>query len=152
MKYLTLITALVAATPAVAETVKAEVSHQYVTVFESVPYTRKECVMVDVPVYGTVEKKGNAAEGAFLGMILGGLAGKGITGDDGGAAAGAVMGGIIGADQASKPKPNTEIIGYRSERQCDQVTYYKDVEREVYDYSIITWKQNGQTYTTTFYK
>jgi len=35
-------------------------------------------------------------------MIIGGIIGKGVTGDDKGAAAGAVLGGVIGADKGGK--------------------------------------------------
>ena len=103
MKTLTLITALVAATPAVADKVTANVTDRFKTVYEDVPYTKNECVLVDKPIYGTTVKEGDAAGGALLGMILGGLVGKGVSGDDGGAAAGAVIGGLIGADKGSKP-------------------------------------------------
>lgn len=150
MKTITLITALVAATPAVSETVKATITDEYTSVFQSVPYTKHECVRVNVPVYGNTVKKGNAAEGALLGMILGGLAGKGLTGDDKGAAAGAIFGGLVGADKGSKPKPGQGIIGYESQNQCTDVTYYEDVRKVVYDYSVITWTVDGETYSSTF--
>jgi uncharacterized protein YcfJ len=152
MKHLILITALAAASPAVAETIKAQVEDRYTNISVSEPYTKQDCVMVDVPVYGNVTTSGNAAEGALLGMILGGLIGKGVTGDDGGAAAGAVFGGIVGADKGSKPKTSKRVTGYRQERQCTEVTYYKQVTKTVYDYSIITWTQNGVKYTATFDK
>ena len=41
----------------------------------------------------------------IIGMIVGGILGKGITGKDNGAAAGAVMGGVIAADARSKQAP-----------------------------------------------
>ena len=113
MKHLILITALAAASPAVAETIKAQVEDRYTNISVSEPYTKQDCVMVDVPVYGNVTTSGNAAEGALLGMILGGLIGKGVTGDDGGAAAGAVFGGIVGADKGSQPKTSKRVTGYR---------------------------------------
>ena len=84
----------VVATKANAENstpIKGTVMDYYSVVQDSEPYTKKECVNVNVPVYGTVHKQGNAAEGALLGMILGGLVGKGVTGDDKGAAAGAIF-------------------------------------------------------------
>ena len=152
MKHLILITALAAASPAVAETIKAQVEDRYTNISVSEPYTKQDCVMVDVPVYGNVTTSGNAAEGALLGMILGGLIGKGVTGDDGGAAAGAVFCGIVGADKGSQPNTSKRVTGYRQERQCTEVTYYKQVTKTVYDYSIITWTQNGVKYTATFDK
>ena len=63
MKTLTLITALVAATPAVADKVTANVTDRFKTVYEDVPYTKNECVLVDKPIYGTTVKEGDAAGG-----------------------------------------------------------------------------------------
>ena len=145
----------VVATKASAENstpIKGTVMDYYSVVQDSEPYTKKECVNVNVPVYGTVHKQGNAAEGALLGMILGGLVGKGVTGDDKGAAAGAIFGGLVGADKGAKPKPGQGITGYRTENRCDYVTYYRTVERTEYSYSIINWKIDGITYTTEFVK
>jgi uncharacterized protein YcfJ len=154
MKKVLLLTALVAASSAVAEetTVKAVIEDRYSVVFMDEPYTKHECVMVDVPVYGTVTRQGDPAGGALLGMILGGLVGKGVTGKDNGAAAGAVMGGIIGADKGGKNKTERVITGYQKERRCDEITYWKTVETTTYDYSTITFKQNGKEYSATFVK
>ena len=56
------------------------------------------CNDVEVPIYGNT---GGGASGADVlgGMIIGGLLGKGATGKDNGAAAGAVLGGVIAADK-----------------------------------------------------
>ena len=146
--------ALVAlATPVAAEQIKANIEDVFATVIESTPYTRQVCNNVEVPIYGTVTRQGSATGGDVLGgMILGGLLGKGVTGKDDGAAAGAVLGGIIAADKANKPKTETVITGYKTERQCENITEYKDVNKKVYDYSIITWTVDGQTFQTTFVK
>lgn len=101
----------------------------------SSPVTVQDCYDVEVPVYGTRQRSGNAAEGAFLGMLLGGIAGKGLTGDDKGAAAGAIMGGVIGADKGAKPKNETVVIGHRTERQCDNKTVYEN-RRQLSDYTV----------------
>ena len=146
--------ALVAlATPVAAEQIKANVEDVFATVIESTPYTRQVCNNVEVPIYGTVTRQGSASGGDVLGgMIIGGLLGKGVTGKDDGAAAGAVLGGIIAADKANKPKTETVITGYKTERQCENITEYKDVNKKVYDYSVITWTVDGVTYQTTFVK
>ena len=146
--------ALVAlSTPVAAEQIKANIEDVFATVIESTPYTRQVCNNVEVPIYGTVTRQGSATGGDVLGgMILGGLLGKGVTGKDDGAAAGAVLGGIIAADKANKPKTETVITGYKTERQCENITEYKDVNKKVYDYSIITWTVDGQTFQTTFVK
>jgi uncharacterized protein YcfJ len=144
----------VIATPAMAETTRATIEDVFATVVESTPYTRQVCQNVEVPIYGTVTRQGGGASGGDIlgGMILGGLLGKGATGKDNGAAAGAVLGGIIAADKANKPRTETVITGYKTERQCENITEYKDVNKKVYDYSIITWKVDGQEYSGTFVK
>jgi uncharacterized protein YcfJ len=153
MKYLILITALIAA-PAKAEEsqIRGTVIDHYTYVTENIPRTRKECSEVEIPVYGDRTRNGNAAEGALLGMVLGGVIGKGITGKDDGAAVGAVMGGIIGADQGAKPKTDRVITGYTRETQCSDVTYSEQVKKRVYDYSTIKFTVEGQQYIIDFVK
>ena len=154
MKSILISAALVVATPAMAETTRATIEDVFATVVESTPYTRQVCQNVEVPIYGTVTRQGGGASGGDIlgGMILGGLLGKGATGKDNGAAAGAVLGGIIAADKANKPRTETVITGYKNERQCQNVTEYKDVNKKVYDYSIITWTVNGKEYSGHFVK
>ena len=154
MKSILISAALVVAAPAMAETTRATIQDVFATVVESTPYTRQVCQNVEVPIYGTVTRQGGGASGGDIlgGMILGGLLGKGATGKDNGAAAGAVLGGIIAADKANKPRTETVITGYKNERQCQNVTEYKDVNKRVYDYSIITWTVNGKEYSGHFVK
>ena len=148
-----LVVAVLAATTAAAEQTKATIEDIYATVVESTPYTQQVCQNVEVPIYGTVTRQGSANGGDVLtGMIIGGLLGKGATGKDNGAAAGAVIGGIIAADKANKPKTETVITGYKTERHCENVTEYKNVNKKVYDYSVITWTVDGKRYQTTFVK
>ena len=155
MKSILISAALVVATPAMAETTRATIEDVFATVVESTPYTRQVCQNVEVPIYGTVTRQGGGASGGDIlgGMILGGLLGKGVTGKDDGAAAGAVLGGIIAADKANKPRTETIITGYKTERQCQNVTEYKDINKKVYDYSIITFKsKDGYEYSIPFTK
>ena len=154
MKSILISAALVVVTPAMAETTRATIEDVFATVVESTPYTRQVCQNVEVPIYGTVTRQGGGASGGDIlgGMILGGLLGKGVTGKDDGAAAGAVLGGIIAADKANKPRTETVITGYKNERQCQNVTEYKDVNKKVYDYSFITWTVNGKEYSGHFVK
>ena len=119
MKKLLMATALIGVSScATAETIASSVKG---TVTEVQPLTRvvsverphRSCNTVEVPVYGNVG--GGASAGDVLGgMIIGGLLGKGVSGNDKGAAAGAVIGGMISADK------NTQqgIIGYRQENRC----------------------------------
>jgi uncharacterized protein YcfJ len=151
----TLLTASVlalAATSAVAQTKYATITNvqpNYRTVYMNVP--QQQCQDVDVPVYGSV--KGNGADGGDVlgGMIIGGLLGKGATGNDDGAAIGAILGGIVAAENGKKP--NQQIIGYRVERQCSEVMV-REQQREIKNYTI-TYRWNGvtaQSYTYNRYR
>lgn len=121
-------------------------------VYETVPATRNVCSDVRTPIYQDVQVQGDAASGALLGMIIGGLAGKGVTGKDDGAAAGAIMGGLIGADKGSKPKIERRIVGYETATRCDNITEYRDVQKEVYSHSTIRFFLNGKRYVLEFVK
>jgi len=105
-----------------------------------VPVT--ECEIVQVPVYGTVREKGNAGS-VITGMIIGGLAGKGATGDDGGAAVGAIIGGAVGAEHGR----NRQVItGYREQEQCS--TRYRVESETVISGYTITYEWAGLQSTT----
>jgi len=116
------------------------------------PVNRTVCKDVKQPVYGNVQKQGDAAGGALAGMIIGGLLGKGVTGKDDGAAAGAVIGGLIGADKGSKSKTEREVIGYEYVTQCNDVTEYVTEKVEVYSHSTIRFYLNGRRYVLEFKK
>ena len=133
--------------------VQATITDYYKNVVEYEPYWKNECTTVDVPIYGTVQRQGGASGGDVLGgMIIGGILGKGLTGKDNGAAAGAVMGGIIAADKANRPKTEQVITGYRKERQCQNVEYTREKVKRIYDYSKITWIHNGKQFSTEYVK
>lgn len=141
------------ATAAHAEKIDANVQDVFTTTYQEVPYTQRECVNVEVPIYDTRRRQGNAAEGALIGMIIGGIGGKAITGQNNGAAAGAVIGGIVGADRAQNSTSTEQVItGYLTEERCTNVTRYRREEQVVYDYSIITFSIEGEFYEFTFVK
>ena len=142
--------ALVGCAPAVAETftatiTKVEPNWGYQEV--SVPTTH--CQDVQVPIYGTVQGQGASGGDVLGGMILGALLGKGVTGDDGGAAAGAVLGGVISAD---KKRSKQVVTGYKTETQCQQVVSY-ETQRYLKNNKIyFTWNGvNGSAYTYNNY-
>jgi uncharacterized protein YcfJ len=139
------VAAIVVALPAHANSVNARITDKYETVTKRIPHTEQICRTVDVPIYGNV---GGGASGADVlgGMILGGLIGKGATGKDNGAAAGAVIGGMIAADKGQKQG----VVGYRQETRCENQTTYTTKTEEMYSHSVITWTENGQTYSLRF--
>ena len=109
---------LTVASCATAETLTMNVkgtvtSVQPLTRVVSVERPHRSCNTVEVPVYGNVG--GGASAGDVLGgMIIGGLLGKGVSGNDRGAAAGAVIGGMVSADKNNQQG----IVGYRQENRC----------------------------------
>jgi uncharacterized protein YcfJ len=152
IKSIVLVAALATATQATANqnVTNVKVFDHNKTVVLSNPVQVRECRDVKVPVYESYQSQGDAAGGAFLGMIIGGLLGKGVTGDDGGAAAGAVIGGLVGADKGAQPTNNNRIIGYSNEQRCEIVTQNRREEREVYSHSTIRFKVNGKRYVVEF--
>jgi len=135
-------------TPVLADNVKGNVTDVYKNVTRQIPYTQQVCQLIDVPIYGTT---GNGASGADVlgGMIIGGLLGKGVTGKDNGAAAGAILGGVIAAD---KKQGQQVIVGYRQEQRCNTVTQYDTTTEQVYSHSTITFYEDGRNYTLKFQK
>lgn len=139
------------ATAAAADTVdRIKVYDHTTTVVTQIPTTKTRCQNVEVPIYEDVQVQGNAAGGALAGMIIGGILGKGVSGNDDGAAAGAVIGGLIGADKGSKPKTERRIVGYQNQRQCSEVVVYVDEKEERYSHSTIRFYLNGKRYVLEF--
>ena len=89
------------------------------------------------------------ALGTITGMVLGGLIGKGATGKDNGAAAGAVIGGIIAAD---KKQGSQQVVGYKQVNQCSENTTYTTTSNEVYSHSVVEFYHEGRFYRVQFNK
>ena len=119
----------------------------------SVPKYRTDCRVNQVPIYGSV-KNGQASTGdTILGAIIGGAVGNQFGGGKGKDAA-TVLGAIIGADVANKkPRTSQQIIGYREEQTCNNVTYY-ETQQELKNYSIrYEWRGIvGKTVTYNNYR
>ena len=107
------------------------------------------CDNVEVPVYEYRNKNSNSGN-VLGGMIIGGLIGKGITKKDNGAAVGAVIGGIIAADNNSNGKERVQT-GYRIERQCYQKPA-TETYRDVYSHSTVRFFIDGKRYVLNFIK
>ena len=118
----------------------------------STPTTQRVCQNMDVPIYGTTTRQGNASGGALIGMLLGAAGGKAVTGDDKGAAIGAIMGGLVGADKGAQPKPSQTIVGYKQELVCNDVTSVSNELVEVYSHSTIRFYIDGRRYVLKFQK
>lgn len=125
------------------------VTPNYTTQVIRNPY--QKCDIVDVPVYGQIGSNGGASAGDVLGgMIIGGILGKGVSGNDKGAAAGAVLGGMIAAD--NKQQTQQGIVGYRQEQRCE--TYYNEERVNTLKNYTIRYEWNGvsaQSYTYNQY-
>ncbi len=118
----------------------------------STPTTQRVCQNMDVPIYGTTTRQGNASGGALIGMLLGAAGGKAVTGDDKGAAIGAIMGGLVGADKGAQPKQSQTIVGYKQELVCNDVTSVSNELVEVYSHSTIRFYIDGRRYVLKFQK
>lgn len=113
----------------------------------SVPNT--VCQNVDVPIYGTVQGGGASGGDVLGGMILGALLGKGVGGNDKGAAAGAVLGGVIAADNN---RSRQVITGYQTQQQCQQTVSYENQRYLKNNKIYFTWNGiNGTAYTYNNY-
>lgn len=79
-------------------------------------YTKKKlCHTIDKPIYRKSSASAASSGDILTGIILGGLLGKGATGKDKGAIAGAALGGIIAADHNNS---KFTIIGNKKKRKC----------------------------------
>lgn len=108
---------------------------------ELVTPTRKNiCSFVDVPIYDTVQGQGATGLEVLGGAIIGGLFGKALTDKDEGAAAGAVVGGVVAAEAGRADK--TRIVGYEKQKQCS-IQYVDQIESIVDNYTIY-YEWNGQ--------
>jgi uncharacterized protein YcfJ len=115
-----------------------------------VPQSRQQCVIKDVPIYGTTQGRASTGD-TVLGAVIGGALGNQVGGGSGKDAM-TVLGAIVGADIANKRANQRQIIGYESQRQCSDVLFYEDQER-VKNYTIwYDWNGvQGRSYTFNQY-
>ena len=117
-----------------------------------VPKYEEHCYKVDVPVYGEFYRDDNGA-GAVGGAIIGGVIGNQF-GNGSGKDAMTILGALLGANQGASAgkKIEREIVGWRSETQCDNVETRVEKQIKTYSHSVITFTINGVTYTEKFVK
>lgn len=97
--------------------VAGTVLESYAVYGSSYSSTRRVCEDVRVPIYAN---NPNATGDVVAGIVVGGILGKAITGNNNGATTGAVLGGIAAAQNSRK------VTGYRIERQCNDVEVVND--------------------------
>jgi len=122
-------------------------NYEYVTYLDPT----KVCKDMEIPIYSEGQARRSTSGNILMGIILGGVAGKVITGNDKGAAGGAVIGSLIANDNAQKP--NRIIVGYKQERRC--TLEHREVEKKIAtDYTIqYSWNGiYGSAYTNKPYR
>jgi len=120
------------AAPAAAEkaTITA-VEPSWTQVTRNVPV--ETCNMSQVPIYEPVNGQGATGLDVLFGALFGGLAGKALTDKDEGAAAGAVIGGVVAAEAGRAPQ--LRIVGYENKEICT-TRYVNRTESIVKNYTI----------------
>jgi uncharacterized protein YcfJ len=123
-----------------------QVEPNYETIIQYTPV--KICKEEQVPVYGSSSQGQSDAGNVLLGMILGGVSGKVITGEDGGAAVGAIAGGLIGANNNNN-NTSRRIVGYQTVQSCKMENKQSN-STELKNYKI-TYNFYGATGTSYSY-
>jgi uncharacterized protein YcfJ len=146
-KLLTAIAVLGFATAAQAQTEFAtitKITPNYQNI--STPRHRTDCNIIEVPVYGS---QGQSSIGdTVLGAVIGGAVGNQFGGGRGKDAM-TVLGAIVGADVANKRGGQQQIVGYRQEQVCQNVTFY-ETQEQIKNYTI-TYEWNGMRGRTVTY-
>jgi uncharacterized protein YcfJ len=135
-------------TPILAEPVgSTSVHHVYKSEEQRTPRTKRICKEIDVPIYEQRKRQTRGSD-VLGGAIIGGLLGKGLTGQDNGAAFGALAGGMFAADAN---RTENVIVGYRKEQgDCTNETYYTYNTHRVYSHSVMSFTLDGVQYKLDF--
>ena len=127
---------VIGCSPAVAETVTANITDHYKTVISQKPYNVEVCR--DVSVSG--DKSGDMLKGA----IIGGIIGNNVGNIENGGALGAVLGGMFGHNNSNAQSG--------TQRRCNTEIRYNEERQTIYSHSTIRFMTNGKYYTLTFKK
>ena len=121
----------------------ATVQDYYKTINRQIPNVQTVCQQVQVPIGG-----GARTADTVFGAIIGGALGNQVGGGSGKDAA-TVLGAIVGADVARR-QADRNSGGYTVQEQCRNVTNYTVQAETVYDYSVITFWQDGRQHRIRF--
>lgn len=124
---------------AIASNVMADetrVTDHYKNVVYKTPYNVEVCT--DVQRSG--DKTGDTLKGAIIGSIIG----NNIKGEKDGGAIGAIIGGMLGHSNSTAESG--------TQRNCRVETRYKEVLKNVYQYSTVTFDYEGRSYSVKFKK
>jgi uncharacterized protein YcfJ len=99
---------------------------------------QEQCFETQVPVY---QRRQGSGGDVLAGAIIGGVIGNQFGGGSGKDAL-TVLGAIIGADAASKPRD--EVAGYVSEWRCEMVQVPQ--ETRIFNHYQVTYRMNGKLY------
>ena len=112
----------------------------------------RRCRNIKVPVYGqVVSNSGTSGADVLGGMVFGALIGKALTNDNNAAGVGAVMGGVVAAEQGKQSK--TKIVGYNTEQRCEIVQVVQQ-QNAIQNYRVIySWNGlTGSSLTNRYYE
>ena len=112
------------------------VTDHYKDVLYKTPYNVEVCT--------DVQRSGDKTGDALAGAIIGGIIGNNIKGEKDGGAIGALLGGMLGHSNST--------AGNGTERTCRVETRYREVLKNVYDYSTVTFDYEGRSYSVKFKK
>ena len=125
--------------------VEGTVVDHYEKQIDFIEDSQEVCRLVKIPIY----HKPHRPTGAEIlgGLVIGGALGKVISGDDKGALAGAVVGGLVTSSQ-QEPR----IVGYSRKRVCEDKIFHRKEYRQEYSHSTISFTIDGVSYNRTFMK
>ena len=125
--------------------VEGTVVDHYEKQIDFIEDSQEVCRLVKIPIY----HKPHRPTGAEIlgGLVIGGALGKVISGDDKGALAGAVVGGLVTSSQ-QEPR----IVGYSRKRVCEDKIFHRKEYRHEYSHSTISFTIDGVSYNRTFMK
>jgi len=125
--------------------VQGTVVDHYEKQIDFIEQSQEVCRLVKIPIYHRPHRPTGAE--ILGGLVIGGALGKVISGDDKGALAGAVVGGLV---TSSRQEPR--IVGYSRQRVCEDKIFHRKEYYHEYSHSTISFTINGVSHNATFIK